>query len=185
MDRLQALIRSLQSLYAQLSSRLLEYRMLAGSGTHVARESLLIQDLLSEHIAKNIEAPDRTKQAEQPKASWDTEAKTRAGARRGSARGQRVFPALVVNALSEHFSRYRSLTQRQPFIRDRMRDNTLDYINKAISFAKAGNEQAARVHAELAENAMKTAGQYMSDEEYSRFREEVEARMRVKGASGA
>jgi len=66
-----------------------------------------------------------------------------------------------------------------------MRDNTLDYINKAISFAKAGNEQAARVHAELAENTMKTAGQYMSDEEYSRFREEVEARMRVKGASGA
>ena len=61
----------------------------------------------------------------------------------------------------------------------------MDHINKAISFARTGNEKAARIHADLAESAMKTAGRYMSDEEYSRFREEVEARMRVKGASGA
>lgn len=159
--------------------------MRVGSGTRVARESAPIQDLLSEHIRKDAEAPTRTKQAERPKASGRMEADTRADARRGSGRGARASPAPVVDALSEHFSRYRSSTHRQPFVRDRMRSSALDHINKAISFAKAGNEPAARIHAKLAESAMKTAGQYMSDEEYSRFREEVEARMRVKGASSA
>jgi hypothetical protein len=182
MERLQALIRSLESLYAQLSLRLLESRMRAGSGTLVARESAPIQDLLSEHIHKDVEARARPKQVEQPKTSGRVEENTRADAGPGSDRGQRVFPAPVVDALSEHFSRYRSATHQQPFMRDRMRNHTLDHINKALSFAKAGNEAAARVHAKLAESAMKTAGQYMSDEEYSRFREEVEARMRVKGA---
>jgi len=183
-DWLQTLIRSLQSLYAELSARLLESRLQAGAGTNEPRESAPIQDLLSEHIVNQVEGPAPTEQAQQPEASADTKPMTRAGPRRGPVRGARTIPAPVVDSLSGYFSRYRSSAHRQPFLRDRMRSNTLHHINKAISLAKAGNEKSARFHAKLAESAMKTAGQYMSDEEYSKFREEVEARMRAKGTSG-
>ena len=60
---------------------------------------------------------------------------------------------------------------------ERMRAKTIEHIKKALRLAKQGDAEGANVNAELAEAAMNTAIEYMSEEEYPAFKEEVERRL--------
>ncbi len=62
---------------------------------------------------------------------------------------------------------------------EKMEAKTMEYINKAMRLAKQGNAEGAKVNAELAESALKTVIEYMSEEEYQAFRKEVENRMQA------
>lgn len=177
-DELQALIHSLQTLYLQISSRLLYSRMVTKSEPTASRESPQIQDLLANRINRAAATSEETARADTEKEpALTVPASTGGSIPPTGARDPGHTRPTLFNALSGYFTRRRSSVHFHPFMREKMQANTLEHINKALALARQGHAQGARIHAELAESAMKTAGEYMSDDEYHRFRDDVETRL--------
>lgn len=209
MDDLQSLLRSLQGLYAQIASRLLDGRLGNKCVSAGPRDSVPIKDLLAHHIAKTTTAPIRadktatedqpapgteamaTKDQQEPVTNIPTEEQP-ALATEATPTGSATGPSTedhertdleLLGDLSKYFKEHQSAGSLEPYMREKMRVNTLDHINKALTLARQGHAEGASIHAELAESAMKAAAQYMSDDEYRLLREEVESRLTPKSAS--
>ena len=180
-EEIRALIRSLRSLSTQIASRLVNGRLLESSESRPARASVPISELLTDHIAEASTASTAPGQADDGAApeEWlpDNPSSDSFVQAPGTQRQSRGFT--VFSALSKRFSGHHSSAHLQAFMREKMRKNTLDHVNKALALARHGNADGAKIHAGLAENAMRTAGEYMSDDDYAQFRRDVEHRMRA------
>jgi hypothetical protein len=178
LDELQSLISALQSLATEVASRLLSSRMQTIVRSAAPRESLPIEELLAERIAPNpaAAAPADRLPTPQERAEADPEPDAVGTPPPEPTPTKRVGFTLL-NAFSEHLNRHRSETNYHPLLRDQMREHTFSHLNKALSMARQGNSDGAKLYAKLAENAMRQAGEYMSDDEYREFREEVEERL--------
>ena len=67
--------------------------------------------------------------------------------------------------------------ETHPHMSDQMQKNTIDHINTALHLARKGDQTGARLHIELAESAMHTAGRFMDHDEYRGFEEKIEQRL--------
>ncbi len=182
MDEMQSLLSALLGLYSQISSRILSDRLSTQRGPTTPRDGLPIGDLLDDHIEQTAAASVQSGGShpeEKPSASRsasDTRPITTPDKAGTGRSGSGLF-----GALSGYFGRHRNSSHSAPLVREKMRANTLDHINRAMILAKRGDAKGAKVHATLAESAMRTAGEYMSDEEYSQFKEQVESRVKAAG----
>lgn len=180
MRELQGLIHSLLGLYSQISSRMLSSRLETRREPTTAREGLPIEHLLGDHIertAANAPASDGASVPDKPAVSKSAPGR-RSTASTREADQERSGLGLF-GALSSYFGRHRSSANAEPFLREKMRTNTLNHINKALVLAKQGDAKGAKIHAGLAESAMQTAGEYMDEEEYLQFKTEVETRLQA------
>lgn len=64
-----------------------------------------------------------------------------------------------------------------PHMGEQMQHNTMDHINLALHLARKGDQAGAKLHIELAESAMHTAGRFLSQDEYNVFETKVENRL--------
>lgn len=62
---------------------------------------------------------------------------------------------------------------------ERMQKSTLEHINQALLLARSGDTAGAKLHAGLAENAMKTAAHHMAPASFASFSAAVEERLRT------
>ncbi len=177
-DEISALLQALQSLYLQVSSRLLHLRLGDPSANpgNGAADPVNIAGTLGEHLERQAaEAKDRG-----DAQHADAAGREHAQAHPLSARDRDGRP---YNAPSgerpKHFHGRGPAADLQPHMREKMQANTLEHINKALRLAREGNAEGAKLHAQLAEHAMQTAGDYMPPEQYQSFREEVETRLRA------
>lgn len=166
---LASLIESLRLLFAQVSRRLLEHRLTERSPSSSTADSADISDALDNHL--ELTAADAASQEPESAAS-----RSPAGEPKATSKAATVPPGLFT-ALARRF-RKRRWAVNQPHLGEKMRATTNDHINQALRLARSGNVQGAKLHTELAENAMKTASQYMSDEDFRAFKEKVEGRIR-------
>jgi hypothetical protein len=67
--------------------------------------------------------------------------------------------------------------ETHPHMSDQMQRNTVDHINLALHLARKGDQSGARLHIELAESAMHTAGRFMTHDEYREFELRIEHRL--------
>jgi len=79
--------------------------------------------------------------------------------------------------LADYLQSRDRLTAVQPNLGEQMRASTWKHMVAAMRLAHKGDEKGAKVHAELANNAMKEASVYMTEEEYKAFAIEVEERL--------
>lgn len=84
----------------------------------------------------------------------------------------------VFQELSRHLGDRRRVRAIQPTLAEQLRDSTWKHLHEAASYAREGNAEAAKTHAELATHAMEEAYRFMSAEEFDRFRREVESALR-------
>jgi len=179
-NRLLNLTSVLQALYTQVSARLLQGRTEAAKQPKAQRDALPISKFIDDSLNDSAPIPARKKGGlfqDEPTFSQPYGGEV-LGRRSQGAR--RLLPDLF-NGLKLRFAQRRSSQYLEPFMREKMRKNALSHVNKALALAREGQADGARIHAELAENAMKTAGEYMSDEDYRQFREELEAKLRSRG----
>jgi hypothetical protein len=87
-----------------------------------------------------------------------------------------VATAKGFNQLSEH-SKRQAVNQLLPSMNQQLQRTTMEHINISLILARAGNTEGARLHIDLAESAMHTAGRFMSHKEYEIFEKKVEHRL--------
>jgi hypothetical protein len=68
--------------------------------------------------------------------------------------------------------------ETHPHMSEQMQRNTIDHINTALHLARKSDQSGARLHIELAESAMHTAGRFMSHDEYREFELKIEERLK-------
>ncbi len=176
-DELRALMGALQHLYFSVSSQLLHRRLQPPNPSSMAGDSADISASLAAHLdqtAQNSSATANTGGAAPAPSAESTGAG--AGIRRRSATERSGLG--IFGDLSKHFRQGRARVDVSPHMSEKMRANTMDHISKALRLARQGNAQGAKVHADLAEHAMKAASQYMPEEQYRVFKQEVENRLK-------
>lgn len=180
-DELHALMNALQHLYLSISSKLVTRRIEPRAPSAMAGDSADIAASLDAHLGQQAEASQRALaeraaqvngQAEQAIAS-EGEQHVKRHRPEGKRSGLGLF-----GVLSKHFRRGAAKGDALASLGEKMKANTTDHINKALRLARQGNAQGAKMHAELAENAMKTASAYMPEDEYKAFKEMVENRLK-------
>ncbi len=65
----------------------------------------------------------------------------------------------------------------EPHIAEKLKNSAGQHINEALRLARQGKNEAAKLHAELAENAVKTAAHYMPENAYHDFKMYVRDRL--------
>lgn len=87
---------------------------------------------------------------------------------------------LMATEFSRHLQRTGGGRILEPrLLGERMQKSTLEHINQALGLARAGDTAGAKLHAGLAENAMKTAAHHMSPAGFAAFSATVEERLRA------
>ena len=81
------------------------------------------------------------------------------------------------NQLTEH-SKQEAVNRLLPSMSAQLQSKTMEHINISLIMAKEGNKDGARLHIDLAENAMHTASRFMSHEEYALFERKIEQRLK-------
>ncbi len=165
------LIQELKQLYKLISQHLWHRRM-SEAKPGEARQSAEIHASLSEHV--DIDAGDRNTREEGAETVGPLGPQEQPVARKSAEKGPRLG---LFKALSQHFSRRRRAVHAQPHLAKQMQEQTHNHINRALQLARQGQAGNAKMHLELAEQAMRTASQYMPEAEYAEFKEKVEERL--------
>jgi hypothetical protein len=118
-----------------------------------------VEKILSERQPQTNSHPTREVTARDPDQHEDTGA---------TAKG--------FNQLSEH-SKQQAINQLLPSMSQQLQRTTMDHINISLILAREGNTEGAKLHIDLAENAMHTAGRFMSHKEFELFENKVEHRL--------
>ena len=84
--------------------------------------------------------------------------------------------AQELNRLTEHGKR-KAVNRLLSPMNEHMQSKTMEHINISLILAKEGNTDGAKLHIDLAENAMHTASRFMSHEDYEIFEKKVEHRL--------
>ena len=73
----------------------------------------------------------------------------------------------VESDFAKHLKLSKSSAVSQPHIGDKLKESAWDHIHSAIRFAKQGQVDKAKVHADIAGHAIEEAGHYINHEEYT------------------
>ncbi len=178
-DELNALLDALLNLQTQISSMLLSSRMQSFKPSDNARNGTDIAEQLKDKIAHAV-TESRTSGHASEVPSSNSIRQDKAAPDGSAAPTKQSSPELrLFIGLSNSLSKRVATHKIQPRMTKKMEAKTMEYINKAMRLAKQGNAEGAKVNAELAESALKTVIEYMSEEECQAFKKEVENRMKA------
>jgi hypothetical protein len=174
-----ALIEALKSLYSTIASldlqkRMGSYRRDNGAGVDHDIATPLINDI--EKLAASSDGDNQRAPRHASSASSLT------AAEEGSPNRQRIghkttTPPRRFTELSRFFGRKKTGSAFQPHMRDKLEASVWEHINTSLRLARKGDAKSAKLHADVANNALKEAARHMSEEEYSEFYGQVEKQL--------
>lgn len=175
---LRSLIDILQDLHLQISSKLLEKRMQSSNSSSVAAGSGEISNMLRNYIDTNLGGQTRSENV--PGSPQRGSAEPATGESAVDFEPEPKSPADTLthpNELSGYLKDQEAGREFGHHLGEKMRATALEHINITLRLAKQGDRERAYIHAELVENAMHLACQYMSETEFEALENEVKARM--------
>jgi hypothetical protein len=176
---LKSLIDTLLDLHTQISSRLLASRVSSSELSSAAENGADNISLRKDNA--DIGVRDATTPGDVPESTQTMpeepgekeEEHVEAGVAIESVGDAPLHP----NELSEYLRDHDVGREFEHHLSGKLQVDTVDHINRALVLAKQGNREGAYAHAELAENAMRLAGEYMPEVEYEAFRRDMERRL--------
>jgi len=81
--------------------------------------------------------------------------------------------------LSMYFKARRNNAELHPGLEEKLKHNTWEHIHAAIRYARSGDTDNAKMHADIANYAFKELVHYLNDEEYNIFAQDIEAQLGV------
>jgi hypothetical protein len=179
MREITALLQALQRLYAGMALRALQKRMGAyrREGGAIADHDLTA--LLSDHVDK-LAAVNRDQSSElagQPAGRKGQKAQLQAlGNHHVSAR-QVTMLGRAFTELGRYFRSSRRPPVLDPELSQKLRNSTWEHIHTALRLARQGQARTAKLHLNIASQALKEVAHYMSKEDYIAFTVEIEKKL--------
>ncbi len=171
--RLNRLSRALRELYYKLCNMDLHKHMnfyKRNTGTNKAPD---ISVSLTKHI-------DRLAPASKPKSPGATSTATARSSKRAAKPDNAKQPnqqpgrlKKVVSSIIRPKKIFASKITPDPYMGDKLKDSTWSHIHTALLHARQGEVITAKLHADIANEALKEAAHYMSEEDHKVLCEEV------------
>ena len=166
-----ALLNALQRLYSRMNLLVLQrrmdsYREEVGS---VANQDILGQ--LSDHIDR-LAGASQTEGGQAPAEAHEQEdqAQDRYTMREGyPSNRQPSIVSRVFNELAKYFKSRPAEAVLHPDLSRKLQDSTWDHIHTALRLARQGQARTAKLHLDIADQALKEAAHYMPREDYMAF----------------
>jgi hypothetical protein len=176
---INALLHALQRLYARITSlflnkRMSSYREEAGS---VADHDLAT--LLSDHIDRlaargSANSGETQRQVSEQKVQTATQKPSPV---RPPSDHQVSIVSGTLNGLGRYFKSYPTETVLDPELSEKLKKSAWNHIHTALRLARQGEARTAKLHLDIASQALKEAAHYMSREEHIAFTVEVEEKL--------
>jgi len=176
---INALLHALQRLYARITSlflnkRMGSYREETGS---VAGQDLAT--LLSDHIDRlaargPANSGETQRQASEQKVQTATQKPSPV---RPASDHQVPIVSGTVKGLGRYFKSNRTEQVLDPELSEKLKKSAWDHIHTALRLARQGEARTAKLHLDIASQALKEAAHYMSREEHIAFTVEVEEKL--------
>ena len=171
--RLSRLLHDLKQLYYRICNNDL-YKRLGlyhrHTGSHQAPD---ISTPMAEHLDRLAET-NKTKTADNSNISSSTVSK--ATGRQNDTAPQRKRRYGMFKSITSYFHSkkiFTPLKTNDPYLGDKLKDSTWSHIHAAQLHARQGNIINAKLHAGIANDALKEAAHYMSDKDYEDLCNEV------------
>lgn len=178
---LQDLLEAVQTLYWRVRALLLESRLRPTEQTASPPRKPDIDAALGDYIQRTVsERQDQGSagvgETERPAAPASKE-KPAEVRRRGEEAA--TAPPGVLAGFSKYLRRRSRAATMGPHLAEKMQQRAWEHITSAIKLAQQGKEDEAKLHAELAENAMTEASRYMAEVQYDAFEKAVKEKLRT------
>lgn len=178
----KSLLHTLQELYSKMAERALHHRMSSSRKASSAETEHDIAAMLSDHInelAISSESNIKSTPVERSESTTSTSSQI-------NSSSQPAKPDGKPSGLSKYFRKKPSTLLRQPHIGAKIRKRARDHIYSSLRLAREGDAETAKIHANIADLAMKESANYMTPDEYSMFVTDVRAQLqRAKDQSKA
>jgi hypothetical protein len=177
--KINALLHALQKLYARITSLVLHQRMRSyrEEAGNVSEHDLAT--LLSDHIDR-LAAPGSPNSGKiQPQVS-ERKAQTATqnpSPRRPHSGHQSSILSRTFNELGRYFKSSRTQPVLDPELSKKLQTSAWNHIHTALRLARQGEARTAKLHLDIASQALKEAAHYMSREEHLAFTVEVEEKL--------
>lgn len=176
---INGLLQTLQRLYSWVTSRVLEKRMDSyreESGTGIAHN---LDTLLSDHIDRIADTKAASGEGTQGHVSVQKvqSATHNLSLGRRHSDHQTSIVSKTLSGLGRYFRSKPTETALDPELSKKLKQSTWHHIHAALRLARQGDARTAKLHLEIASQALKEAGHYMSREEHIAFRVEIEEKL--------
>lgn len=176
---INALLKTLQRLYARITSLVLHKRMdsYREEAGNVADHDLTT--LLSDHIdSLAAPGPATSGKTQHRESARKVPSATEDLSPGGHHSGHQVsIVSRTVNGLGRYFKSSRTEPVLDPELSKKLKESTWNHIHTALRLARQGEAGTARLHLDIASQALKEAAHYMSREEHIAFTVEVEEKL--------
>jgi len=176
---IKSLLRALQKLYSRITSLVLHkrmdsYREEAGS---VADHDLAT--LLSDHIdSLAVPGPANSGKTQHQVSEPNVQSATEDLAPgRHHSDHQVSIVSRTFNGLGRYFKSGRTQSVLDPELSKKLKESTWSHIHTALRLARQGEAGTAKLHLDIASQALKEAAHYMSREEHIAFTVEVQEKL--------
>lgn len=161
----KALLLALQKLFSRIALRALHHRMNSHRKASSAETEHDIAALLSDHIdelavSRNTDTQSMPEGQTAPEDGIRNQARPNTPTTKTSSK---------FTELSKHFRKRRNKALMQRHVGMNIKKRAREHIYSSLRFAREGDAETARSHANIADLALKESANYMSAEEYARF----------------
>lgn len=169
---LSALIGSLQELYYKIATLRQQHRLERKAVATTGSAGIRIAQALRTHI----DAIPRN-HATTPFSALDTTPETSIRPEHPNRTSNAASGASASEELTGWLREHRHAPPCEANLGQEVMARAAEHINQAMSLCRQGNSQAARMHADLAENAVKTAAQYMPADEFREWEQRLQVHL--------
>jgi hypothetical protein len=184
------LIQALQRLYSRIASFILEKRMGSYRGEAGSVADHRLSTLLSDHIDRLAESRPANGVKAQGKAPEHKVHTATDKQRLNLSLGQRQSEHQVsimsraLSGLGRYFRSKQTESVLDPEMSKKLKKSTWTHIHTAIRLARQGDARTAKLHLDIASQALQEAGHYMPKEEHIAFTVEIEEKLGEITAQG-
>ena len=175
----KALLHALQKLYTSISSLMLHKRM----DSYREEAGNLADRDLGNLLSDDIDRLSVTEPADSDKTQPQVSLHSAPAATHSPSRGRRhsahkvSIVSRTFNGLGRYFRSNRKDSVLDPELSEKLKQSTWNHIHTALRLARQGETVNAKLHLDIANQALKEAAHYMSREEHIAFTVEVEEKL--------
>jgi hypothetical protein len=175
----KALLHALQKLYTSISSLVLHKRMDSyreEAGNPADRD---LGTLISDHIDRlSVTEPENSDKTQSQASLHGAPAATRNPSRGRRHSTHKVsIVSRAFNGLGRYFRSNRKGSVLDPQLSEKLKQSTWNHVHTALRLARQGEAVNAKLHLDIASQALKEAAHYMSREEHIAFTVAVEEKL--------
>jgi hypothetical protein len=135
--------------------------------------------LLSDHIdSLSAQGPANSGKTQHPVSTQKVQSATQDASPGGHQSDHRVsLVSRTFNGLGMYFKSSQTESVLDPELSEKLKKSTWNHIHTALRLARQGDAGTAKLHLDIASQALKEAAHYMSREEHIAFTVEVEEKL--------